>query len=460
MRIFTPEILLWPLSLLALVSAFPGAANIHNGQLEHRGVPKPCPFANAQAHGQGHGQIHGQLHEKKELEKRFLFSLMKRPVDKIELVTGKHEFQPPNFENGDQRGPCPGLNALANHGYIPRSGVVSFVHVIAAINKVYGMGIDLATILALMGTVWTGDPISLEPSFSIGGPDTGVHNLLNNVGGVLGEPQGLIGSHNFIEADSSNTRDDLYVTGNSWTLNMDKFMAWYNMSSDGTYDMDLMAERAKIRFDQTVHTNPDFYFGPVTGLIARNAGYIFAGRLFRNHSHENPEGVLTKTHLRNFYGIYGEEHNLTYREGWERIPENWYKTPVDYGLIQLNLDIIGFVLKYPELGSIGGNLGEVDSFAGVDLGDLTGGILNLTGLLKDNNLLCFVTEVLKFASPNALSGVYATLAKPLEFVTHILSVPLLNLTCPAFKDLQIGGKPIWEALKDDFPGALKSGRIF
>jgi hypothetical protein len=51
---------------------------------------------------------------------------------------------------------------------------------------VYGMGVDLATILAIMGTVWTGDPLSLDPSFSIGGRDTGVNNLLNNLGGLLG----------------------------------------------------------------------------------------------------------------------------------------------------------------------------------------------------------------------------------------------------------------------------------
>ena len=48
------------------------------------------------------------------------------------------------------------------------------------------MGVDLATILAIMGTVWTGDVLSLDPSFSIGGPDTGVNNLLNNLGGILG----------------------------------------------------------------------------------------------------------------------------------------------------------------------------------------------------------------------------------------------------------------------------------
>lgn len=48
------------------------------------------------------------------------------------------------------------------------------------------MGVDLATVLAIMGTVWTGDPLSLDPSFSIGGRDPGVNNLLGNLGGLLG----------------------------------------------------------------------------------------------------------------------------------------------------------------------------------------------------------------------------------------------------------------------------------
>ncbi|PKY08323.1 oxidase [Aspergillus campestris IBT 28561] len=422
--------------LLSLSTVVAGFANLHNG---HAGLHKRCPYAEAQEEDAAPAH-----------DKRFLFSLMKHPVD----ITGEHEFHPP--QKGDQRGPCPGLNALANHGYIPRSGVVSFGEVIIAANKVFGMGVDLVTILAIMGTVWTGNPLSLDPSFSIGGNDTGVNNLLGNLGGLLGEPRGLIGSHNFIESDSSNTRDDLYVTGNSWTLNMDKFMSWYNMSTDGTFSMDLMSDRAANRFEETKMTNPNFYYGPVTGLIARNAGYIFPGRLFRNHSKEEPEGVLTKEHVRSFYAIYGEEDNLEYREGWERIPENWYKTPVDFGLVELNLILVDWLIKHPELASIGGNTGEVDSFTGVDTSDLTGGIFNLTNLLEDNNLLCFVAQVLKFASPNALSGIYKTLAEPLEWVTEKLSVPLLDLTCPAFKDLQVGGRPFWDAIQNDFPGAMKS----
>ncbi|KAF7164830.1 hypothetical protein CNMCM5623_009257 [Aspergillus felis] len=421
------------LGLGSLASGFPDRM----GGSAHRN----CPYA--------------ALKERKdpELERRFLVDSMSKPID----VSGLHTFQPPDFKNGDQRGPCPALNALANHGYIPRSGVVSFVDVIAAINNVYGMGVDLGTILAVMGLVWTGNPLALVPSFSIGGRDTGVNNLLNNLGGLLGEPQGLIGSHNFIEADSSNTRDDLYVTGNNYALNMDKFMDWYNMSTDGTFSMDLMAERAKIRFEQSIQTNPEFYYGPVTGLIARNAGYMFPGRLFRNHSRENPEGVLTKEIVRSFYGIYGGEGNLTYREGWERIPENWYKTPLDYGLVQLNLDLVDWSLKHPELASIGGNTGTVNSFAGVNLADVTGGVLNLTTLLEGNNLLCLVFEVLKFASPNALAGLYETLAVPLDMINKIITVPLLNMSCPAFKDLQMGGRPLWDAIRDDFPGAMKSG---
>lgn len=84
------------------------------------------------------------------------------------------------------------------------------------------------------------------------------------------------------------------MTGDNYRLNMDKFMEWYNMSTDGTFDMDLMAKRASIRWHQSKNTNPDFYYGPVTGLIARNAGYLFPARLFRNHTKENPEGTLSR----------------------------------------------------------------------------------------------------------------------------------------------------------------------
>lgn len=48
------------------------------------------------------------------------------------------------------------------------------------------MGIDTATILATMGTVWVGNPISLNPGFSIGGYSNKSNNILGNLLGLLG----------------------------------------------------------------------------------------------------------------------------------------------------------------------------------------------------------------------------------------------------------------------------------
>lgn len=40
--------------------------------------------------------------------------------DQLVSIDGAHAYHPPGL--GDIRGPCPGLNAAANHGYLPRNG--------------------------------------------------------------------------------------------------------------------------------------------------------------------------------------------------------------------------------------------------------------------------------------------------------------------------------------------------
>jgi hypothetical protein len=51
-----------------------------------------------------------------------------------------------------------------------------------------GMGLELSLILGIMGTVWTGNPLSLDPGFSIGGTAAGdgSNNILGNLLGLLG----------------------------------------------------------------------------------------------------------------------------------------------------------------------------------------------------------------------------------------------------------------------------------
>lgn len=48
------------------------------------------------------------------------------------------------------------------------------------------MSVELGGLLAVMGTVFVGNPLSLDPGFSIGGESTAVSNLLGNVLGLLG----------------------------------------------------------------------------------------------------------------------------------------------------------------------------------------------------------------------------------------------------------------------------------
>lgn len=145
-----------------------------------------------------------------------------------------------------------------------------------------------------MGTVWVGTPLSLDPGFSIGSYSE-VNNLFGIIGGLLETPRGLIGSHNFLEADSSNTRGDLYVGNDNYKLQMSQFNEWYSMSNStvGDFTSDIQALRASDRYHESIAENPEFYYGPVTGFISRNAGFAFP-RLFRNHSTENPEGTLSK----------------------------------------------------------------------------------------------------------------------------------------------------------------------
>lgn len=48
-----------------------------------------------------------------------------------------YEFKAPSPK--DSRGPCPGLNLLANYGYLPRDGYVNFGQVLEATSRGFNM---------------------------------------------------------------------------------------------------------------------------------------------------------------------------------------------------------------------------------------------------------------------------------------------------------------------------------
>lgn len=133
-------------AILSLVAAVlsPATAICPMGR---RALENPEAFINSQFEKRGgadgsssSSSSHHHLQEEKEKEKRqtgpaglpFTTFNENQHVD----VTGTHKWVAPG--PNDIRGPCPGLNALANHGYFPHSGVVPLTTAATATNQVYG----------------------------------------------------------------------------------------------------------------------------------------------------------------------------------------------------------------------------------------------------------------------------------------------------------------------------------
>lgn len=84
----------------------------------------------------------------------------------------------------------------------------------------FGLGLDIATIIGVYGAVTTGN----GAVWSIGGKT----NAVPGIPLLLEKPGGISNSHNIYEGDASPTRGDLYQYGEAYKLKMHLFEALYN----------------------------------------------------------------------------------------------------------------------------------------------------------------------------------------------------------------------------------------
>lgn len=110
--------------------------------------------------------------------------------------------------------------------------------------------------------------------------------------------------------------------------------------------------------------------------------------------------------------------------------EQWYRRPDDYSIISLNLDTLGTVTQHPYLLSIGGNTGEPNTFTGVRVTDLTGGIFNAASLLEGNNLMCFALQAANVGAPDILRGLIGNTLAAVQKLTDALKPVIASLACP------------------------------
>lgn len=156
-----------------------------------------------------------------------------------------------------------------------------------------------------------------------------------------------------------------------------------------------------------------------------------------NKSAKLPERYLDGNVLKSFFLIMGEPGSFNWNEGYERIPDNWYKRAIgdEYSIPYFNLDLVAAGLQYPQFLDVGGNTGKVNSFTGIDLQNLTGGVYNFQTLSQGDNAMCFAYQFAQQAAPDILKESFSSITKPLSKLNSALANVFSELSCPQLESI-------------------------
>jgi len=105
---------------------------------------------------------------------------------------------------------------------------------------------------------------------------------------------------------------------------------------------------------------------------------------------------------------------------------------------------------YPGILGEGGNTGTVNSFTGVDLSDVTGGVYNAGDLTDPNKLSCYLLQASLQGMPDIASPLFGAAGSVLGWATQQLGTLNQQFGCPQLKNYN-------NALFDKFPGASYKG---
>ncbi|KAJ7188772.1 Chloroperoxidase [Mycena filopes] len=124
-----------------------------------------------------------------------------------QIPDAAHPFIAPG--PNDQRGPCPAMNTLANHGYIPRNGIASFEQITLALMEAFNLELFFGANMAANNMMTRGNPFI--DRLSIGGASDLVPPLPGKIDGPV---TGGIAKHGRFEGDASMTRADAFIGDN------------------------------------------------------------------------------------------------------------------------------------------------------------------------------------------------------------------------------------------------------
>jgi len=325
-----------------------------------------------------------------------------------------HAFQMPT--SSDIRGPCPGLNAAANHGFLSRDGLVTFNELVDAQQNVYNVGYDLALLLAALGLTTTdGDVVTEKLSI---GCDATTRTSYNPT--LTGSEPGLDG-HNKFEADSSLTRDDFFLgDGDNFSFNGTLF-GMMNNSTGGNFGRDELSKYRQERYNQSLANNPNFYFGPLSLLLYGAASFLYELMPNGNQNYQpNLETIST------FFGAeQGSDGSWTFTGG-ERIPDNWTNRVAPYTNNDVTTEILAMYLENPVM--FGGATSDGGFDALPDFGSIQNGKISPT--ISGTNTACLLYQLSTQSVPSYLNGVITPTVDALNFIASKVAPQYENLGCP------------------------------
>lgn len=166
-----------------------------------------------------------------------------------------------------------------------------------------------------------------------------------------------------------------------------------------------------------------------------------------NHTAEEPSGYLDGYNFKTFFGVAGDPGSFVWERGQEMVPENWYRRPSDnpYTANDVAEDVAIGYAAYPDTLKYGGNTGTPNSFVGLDVANLTGGVYNAQNLLDGNNFACFAFSLAEQGIPDFLNPAINDIAPVTDLVNQYFAPIIGNLSCPQQGQYDIG-------LFDQFPG--------
>ncbi|KAH8806895.1 Chloroperoxidase [Flagelloscypha sp. PMI_526] len=231
----------------------------------------------------------------------------------------KHPYKAPG--PNDLRGPCPGLNTLANHGYLPRNGIATFEDIVNAVGEGFNMEYTLASALAAFGLA-RGNAFTNQ--VSIGGPTDKIPPLPGNIDGNV--TKGLA-THGRFEGDVSMTRRDAAV-GDNVHLDPALFQQFLDNVAQYGNDSDVTGPKSVVSYKAM----QEFKYQRYLDSVANDPALVYHfGRFVLSYG----EASFTLNFFANGTDNVLSTNTLKSIFQKQTFPPNWHRrgTPGDFTLI-------------------------------------------------------------------------------------------------------------------------------